>query len=216
MTANNRELTAAFLDSLGITIIGFCAIPDNMETMEIERPFPRAIVIGIPLSRSVLETIKDRPTLLYKHHYKTVNWMLDQAAFRLAQRIESLGASALAVPASQTVDWGKNRGHISHKSLCVACGLGHIGRSGLVVHPRFGSQVRYASVLTDLDFPTDGPSTGKCGECRKCISACPAQAISDDGVDLARCLNMLKEFSKIRGIGQYICGLCVKACDGGH
>ena len=216
MTTDKRKLAADLLESLGITIVGFCTVPDNMEMLEIERPFPRAIIIGIPISRSVLETIKDRPTLLYKHHYKTVNWMLDQAAFRLAQRIESMGARSLAVPASQTVDWERQRGHVSHKSLCVASGLGHIGRNGLIVHPRFGSQVRYASVLTDLEFSVNETSAGTCGDCRKCISACPAQAISDDGVDLTRCLNMLKEFSKIRGIGQYICGLCVKACDGGY
>lgn len=210
----NKSRISEFLQKSRIMIVGFCEIPGKTETYEIEESFPRAIVFGVPLSSSVLRTIKDRPTLIYKHHYKTVNWVLDQTALHLVRYLEDQGSRALAIPASQTVDWGAQRGHVSHKSLAVAAGLGHIGRSGLIVHPDFGAQVRYASILTDLDFDADPPATTSCGTCQKCITVCPAHAISERGVDLARCLEKLKEFSKIQGIGQYICGVCVKVCDG--
>jgi len=32
--------------------------------------------------------------------------------------------------------------------------------------------------------------------------------------DFEKCFGLLKEFSKERGIGQHICGICVKACPG--
>lgn len=214
--ADSRARIAGFLQAQGTKIVGFCAVPDNTHVIEVTETFPRAVVFGFPLSRTVLETIEDRPTLLYKHHYKTVNWMLDQTAFRLARFIEEMGKRALALPASQTVDWERQKGHVSHKHLAAAAGLGHIGRSGLVVHPECGAQVRYASVLTDLEFTPDARAAGTCGDCQKCVRACPAQAIGDRGVDLARCLEKLREFSRIRGIGQYICGVCVRACDGRH
>lgn len=212
--ADARALITERLKTQGIDIVGFGAVPPHFTVAEVHEPFPRAIVFGIPLARAVLATIEDRPTLLYKHHYKTVNWLLDQAAFHLARYIEELGRRALAVPASQTVDWEQQAGHVSHKGLAAACGLGYIGRSGLLVHPAHGARVRYASVLTDLDFAPDRSAAGACGDCQKCVRACPAQAIGADGVDLARCLAKLKEFSRIRGIGQYICGVCVKVCDG--
>jgi epoxyqueuosine reductase len=205
-----------FLQRLGIEIIGFAEVPKDLAVMEIEDRFPRAVVFGFPLAHSVLATIKDKPTLLYKHHYKTVNWILDQTACHLVRYIEENGNHALAIPASQTVDWEMQRGHVSHKALAVAAGLGHIGRSGLVVHPDHGACVRYASVLTDFEFTPDASTQTTCSNCRKCIAVCPAGAISDSGVDLTRCLQKLKEFSKIRGIGQYICGVCVKVCDGRH
>ena len=214
MTADNRTQIVDFLKHRGTNIVGFCEIPEKTEIIEIEEAFPRAIVFGYSLSGAVLRTIKDRPTLLYKHHYKTVNWMLDQTGFRLAHFIEELGKRALAVPASQTVDWEEQKGHVSHKSFAVAAGLGHAGRNGLVIHPEFGAQVRYASVLTDLEFSPDARATGTCGDCQKCINTCPANAITSAGVDLARCLDKLREFSSIRGIGQFICGVCVKACNG--
>jgi epoxyqueuosine reductase QueG len=215
MTSVKKELRE-FLQKYNVEIIGFGRVPGNVELLEIPAELPRAIVFGYRLSESVLQTIKNRPTLIYKHHYKTVNWILDQTAYHLAHFIEGKGAKAIAIPASQTVDWQTQKGHISHKALAEAAGLGFIGRSGLLVHTQYGARVRYCSILTDLSFEPDPKVEQNCGECLKCIKACPGQAISEDGVDLSRCLEQLKEFSKIRGIGQYICGVCVKVCDGNN
>jgi len=213
MTSVKKEV-CSFLLNYNVKIIGFGKVPEEVELLEIKAELPRVIVFGYQLSESVLQTIKDRPTLIYKHHYKTVNWILDQTAYHLVRFIEEKGAKAIAIPASQTVDWQMQKGHISHKSLAKVAGLGFIGRSGLLIHPQYGARVRYCSLLTDLSFEPDQKVEQSCGECIKCIEACPGQAISKNGVDLTRCLEQLKEFSKIRGIGQYICGVCVKVCDG--
>lgn len=209
-----KENIKKFLLNYNVKIVGFGKIPEDIKPLEIGENLPRAIVFGYPLSKSVLDTIKDRPTLIYKHHYKTVNWILDQTAYHLVRFIEEKGKRAIAIPASQTVDWETQKGHISHKKLAKEAGLGFIGRSGLLIHPIFGAQVRYVSILTDLNFEPDQISNADCGACRKCIEACPANAITADSVDLSCCLAQLKEFSKIRGIGQYICGICVKVCNG--
>ncbi len=209
-----KEEIKRFLQNFNITIVGFGNVPEDFKLLEIEKRLPRTIVFGYPLLKTVLETIHDRPTLIYKHHYKTVNWILDQAAYHLARFVEEKGKKAIAIPASQTVDWEHQRGHISHKALARQAGLGFIGRSGLLIHTTFGAQVRYASLLTDLEFTGDEMVAADCGACRKCLTVCPAQAITEQGVDLMRCLEQLKAFSKMRGIGQHICGVCVKVCDG--
>ncbi len=211
---DNKTRVTEFLKPFNIKIVGFGRIPEDITMLEIDEALPRVVVFGFPLASGVLRTVKQGPSLIYKHHYKTVNWILDQTACHLARHIEETGSKALAIPASQTVDWDAQKGHVSHKVLAVAAGLGHIGRSGLLVHPEFGARVRYASVLTDMEFEPDERADSSCGDCHKCIDACPAQAISNEGVDLERCLEKLKEFAKIRGIGQYICGVCVKVCDG--
>jgi epoxyqueuosine reductase len=209
-----REEITQFLNRFGVGPIGFGKIPENVTLLEIENQFPRVIVFGYPLSASVLATIKDRPTLIYKHHYKTVNWILDQTAYHLVRFIEELGNKAIAIPASQVVDWKEHKGHVSHRLLAHKAGLGFIGRSGLLVHPKLGAQVRYVSVLTDVDFEPSEKIDADCGTCKKCIEVCPAHAISENGVDILRCYEKLSEFAKIRGIGQHICGVCVKVCDG--
>jgi epoxyqueuosine reductase QueG len=203
-----------FLRDSKVNIVGFGRVPSEKKIFEIAENLQNAIVFGYPLSKSVLKTIKDHPTLIYKHHYKTVNWILDQTACHLVRFIEEKDKKAIAIPASQVVDWEKRKGHISHIILAKKAGLGYIGRSGLLVHPIFGAQVRYVSVLTDLEFEPDKEIDSSCGECHKCIKVCPAGAISEDGLDVMRCYEKLNDFSKIRGIGQHVCGVCVKVCNG--
>lgn len=211
-----KQLIRDFLHAREISIVGFGTVPETVIVPELNTTLPRAIVFGFILSRSVLATIKDRPTLIYKHHYKTVNWILDQTACHVAAFLERHNVEALAIPASQTIDKEHKKGHISHISLGKRAGLGYIGRNGLLIHPKYGAQVRYVTVLTDLDFSPDEPLDLSCGECHACIEACPAQAITEDGVDIEKCYEKLCAFAGMRGIGQHICGVCVKVCDGKH
>jgi epoxyqueuosine reductase QueG len=173
-----------------------------------------AISLGYRLSDSVLSTVDASPSLIYKHHYKTVNWILDQSAEKLAGLIQRKGYRSLAIPASQIMDWDRQVSSFCHKTAAQACGIGWIGRSGLLVNPKYGARVRLATVLTDFPLVTDEPVEGDCGECDKCISACPAGAITRDGFDRDRCIEQLKEFAAIQGIGALICGICVRVCDG--
>jgi epoxyqueuosine reductase len=209
-----KRTVRTFLHAYKVDVVGFCSFPDAIQLLEIERRLPRAIVFGYRLSSPVLNTVTDRPSLLYKHHYKTVNWILDQTAFFCTQFIQNNNRNALAIPATQLVDWQHHKGHVSHRHLGQEAGLGHIGRSGLLIHPQYGAQVRYVSILTDLEFEPDTKIDTACGTCKKCVLACPAKAISDDGVDIERCYAKLSEFAGMRGIGQHICGICVKVCNG--
>ena len=178
--------------------------------------FPRAIVLGVPLQDSVLESLEDRPTPLYFHHYRQANWALDHAAFDLALKISSLGARAMPIPASQVISTNPMRGHLSHRLLAWDAGLGWVGRSTLLVHPQYGARMRYVSVLTDLDVPVGEPMTASCGACLRCISACPAKAIKQSSrqLNLNACFALLDGFRRLPFIGQHICGLCVRACGG--
>ena len=209
-----KKTIRAFLLDRGISVTGFGTVPDRTEVPELDMSFPRAIVFGFVLSRAVLDTIQNRPTLIYKHHYKTVNWILDQTACHVVRFLEEQNIRAVAIPASQVINWDKRKGHISHSILGNKAGLGHIGRSGLLVHPRHGAHVRYVSILTDLEFTPDDRVERSCGDCRACIAACPAQAITENGVVIPKCFAKLNDFASIRGIGQHICGVCVKVCHG--
>ena len=71
-----------------------------------------AISIGLRLSDTILEGIKEEPTKVYYHHYRTVNTVLDGIALRVSNFIQSRGYKALPVPASQIIDWERQRGHL--------------------------------------------------------------------------------------------------------
>jgi len=200
----------------GIADLNFLRQNINKLTGVAEK-FTRAIVCGFRLQKAVLDELKDRPTPLYFHNYRQVNYQLDSIALLIANVIQDNGFEALAVPASQIISRDPMRGFISHKLLGWAAGLGHIGRNNLLVHPEFGAQVRYVSILTDMPFfPVDKPLQNDCGDCRACISICPAHAIKEqkENFDLNACYSKLNEFVKLSFVGQHICGLCVKACPG--
>jgi len=164
----------------------------------------------------VLDDLVDRPTPLYFHHYRQLNFFLDRAAFLLASEIEDAGYKAVPIPASQVLDMENQTAHVSHKQIARLAGLGHLGRNNLLVHPLFGSRIRLVTVLTDMPLDADAPPETDCGACRACLAACPAGAIKDrpEDFDHRACFAKLDEFRRLRLVSQHICGLCVKACRG--
>lgn len=178
--------------------------------------YSRAVVFGMRLQAGVLESLKDSPTPLYFHNYRQLNYQLDGTACVVADRIQKAGHKAIAIAASQIVCKDPMTGHISHKLLGWAAGIGFFGRNNLLVHPQFGAQLRYVSVLTDVPLEPDRPHEGNCGECFACLAVCPARAIGRARADfnLKACYDKLTEFTRIQFVGQHICGVCVKACDG--
>lgn len=213
----NYKKLKEFAFEEGISLFGVGDVKNlscHPSIRDIAKDLPYGISIGYRLSDEVLSTIQDSPSLIYKHHYKTVNWLLDQTAEKIANIIQKEGRHSIAIPASQTVDWERQEGSLDHRIVAQRAGLGWIGKSGLLVNPEFGARVRYATVLTDLPLSVDSPINDGCGDCIKCIENCPARAITENGYNKELCLNKLKEFARIKGIGVYICGVCVKVCTG--
>lgn len=67
--------------------------------------------------------------------------------------------------------------------LAIDAGLGELGRHGLLITPRFGPCVRISKVFTDMplaaDWPIEHGVAEACRECRRCVEACGAGAVSD-------------------------------------
>jgi len=72
-------------------------------------------------------------------------------------------------------------------------GIGWNGRHTLTIHPRRGSFFFLAEIICDLPLVYDDPIRDHCGTCRKCIDACPTEAISPEGywLDASRCISYL-------------------------
>jgi epoxyqueuosine reductase len=174
------------------------------------------ISVGFHLSDAILEEILNQPTPLYFHHYQRVNILLDTVALIVTSAIQDLGYQAMPIPTSQIVDWKTQKGHLSHKHVASAAGLGWIGRNNLLVNEKFGSRIRLVTVLTDLPLVISPPSIKDCGSCLNCLSVCPAGAIKvrQEEFDHLRCYEQLRTFAKTLHFSHNICGVCVKACKG--
>ncbi|MCK4272312.1 epoxyqueuosine reductase [bacterium] len=217
----NYQKLKAFALVQGVSLFGVADITSIQDTFSIEpkgsiASLSRGVCVAIRLSDAVLDSLVDRPTLLYKHHYREANELLDTVAFRVANLIEQWGCRAMPIAASQIIDWRRQSSHVSHKKVAVLAGLGWLGRNNLLVTPRYGARIRLVTVLTDLPLKVDEPLQEDCASCRDCLTVCPAGAIHEkqEEFDHQACFEQVRHFAKKENIGYYICGLCVKACKG--
>ncbi len=211
----------AIAESRGGRLFGVCRIDSLRDSIHSEikamsEKLNTAISVGIPLSGSILDTLKDHPNMLYKTHYQQVNIILNDISFLLASEIMRHGGKAVPIPASQILDVKMLRAHLSHREVAFKAGLGWRGRNNLLVCENYGSKVRLVTVLTDMQLEPDKPLKRDCGDCYDCLTVCPADAIAEnpEDFDLPACYAKIQEFSKHDNYGHLICGLCLKCCNG--
>jgi epoxyqueuosine reductase len=80
---------------------------------------------------------------------------------------------------------------VLEKSWAQKSGLGWIGKNGNFITKQNGSFFFIATLIVDVELNYDEPLTKDfCGNCTRCIDACPTDAILDDKViDGSRCIS---------------------------
>lgn len=70
-------------------------------------------------------------------------------------------------------------------------GIGWMGKNTMLIHPKAGSYFFLAELIIDLELEYSHPIKDYCGTCRRCIEACPTEAISDEGywMDGSKCIS---------------------------
>lgn len=75
----------------------------------------------------------------------------------------------------------------------VNAGLGVLGRNALFINPVYGSWVFLGEIVTDRYFPPAEPDAVVCCGCGRCAAACPADAVTPEGIARERCLSFLSQ-----------------------
>ncbi len=102
-------------------------------------------------------------------------------------------------------------------------GIGWIGKNTLLINPTQGSYFFLAELIIDLELISDLPIKDYCGTCRRCIDACPTEAISEKGyiLDGSKCISYftieLKEAIPDEYAGKFEnwafgCDICQEVC----
>ncbi len=80
---------------------------------------------------------------------------------------------------------------VLERSWAVKSGLGWIGKNGNLLNREAGSFFFIATLIVDIELDYDTPFAGDyCGTCRKCIDACPTEAIQENKVvDGSKCIS---------------------------
>lgn len=77
---------------------------------------------------------------------------------------------------------------ISDKMWAQRSGLGWIGKHTLLVNPRLGSWINIGELVCNATSEYDEPMQNRCGNCTRCVDACPNGAITQYGINANRCI----------------------------
>ena len=79
---------------------------------------------------------------------------------------------------------------VLERSWARKSGIGWVGKNANLITKQSGSFYFLAEIICDLELSEDEPTTDHCGTCRKCIDACPTDAIvSEKIIDGSKCIS---------------------------
>jgi epoxyqueuosine reductase len=212
---------------------------DATGRIEIDAYFPgckSAIVFGKEIPKQYY-TLNAK---IQSYYLTQVRKQLDDIACDLSEKLTAKGNVSVPVIAFAPIQisQGKLRAVISIKHLAAYCGFGSMGMNTVIVSPASGNRTLLSGVLCSESLPIFNAAQKKsCTGCRQCIIACPGKAISENGVDMSKCLNLtsmtpffirpffkpllkLKKFKKyielatnaIAPSGEMVCSKCITCC----
>lgn len=141
-------------------------------------------------------------------YHTTIKQMLQQLCSLLKQEHPTLSGRVFTDSAP-----------VFEKRYAVEAGLGWIGRQSLLVTPQYGSYVLLGVAIVDAQCDHyDSPIQAVgCGQCRRCVEACPNGAIIDRHIDTRRCISCAtieRENSSATPLHGWIfgCDECQRCC----
>ncbi|WP_416292369.1 tRNA epoxyqueuosine(34) reductase QueG [Paenibacillus illinoisensis] len=112
-------------------------------------------------------------------------------------------------------------GALVDRAVSQRAGIGFSAKNCSIISPKFGSWIYLGELVTNIPFQPDTPVTEDCGECTKCIDACPTGALVGPGqLNAQRCISFItqtkgfvdEEFMLKIGNRLYGCDTCQIVC----
>jgi epoxyqueuosine reductase len=111
---------------------------------------------------------------------------------------------------------------ILERAWAERSGIGWVGKHGLLINKKQGSFFFLAELVIDLDCEPDGKIKDYCGNCTKCVDACPTEAIlPNKTLNASKCISYLTielkneiplEFKNKMNDWIFGCDICQDVC----
>jgi epoxyqueuosine reductase len=161
---------------LGATDVGYTQVPPSAVFAGKSIPYTQAIVVAMPMDATAVATA---PSFECMRTVETTYAELGHIVNELTELLRRRGHAAAPGPALG--------GAVDYPLLAELAGLGARGANGLLISPRSGCCQRIAAVFTELSGLPEAQAENShvwvrdfCARCRKCIRACPVDAIRDE------------------------------------
>lgn len=112
-------------------------------------------------------------------------------------------------------------GPLADRAVARRAGIGWQGKNCAIITKPLGSWLFLGEMLTSLPLEPDPPVEKDCGECTRCLKACPTGALASPyNIDPHQCLSYITqargfipgEFRHLMGNRIYGCDACQEAC----
>jgi len=196
----NSKMSAAALKTLcleaGVDDVGFVDI--EREALGADRPnlsriFPGTRTIISVVFRANRDAIRSPSVSVADWEFARTYATMRAVTHGVVNRLNKEGIRSVVIPPGFPMDmdrWPGKIWEISHKTVAVEAGLGHMGLHRVVIHPRFGNHIALDTILIDAELDRyDAPlAESPCIDCHLCRSVCPVGAISKTGeLDFMAC-----------------------------
>ncbi len=147
------------------------------------------------------DELPDNPALRIANFalYEDYHPFIKQRLFQLADFIKTLaeawsGNDTTRIKFKACVDSAP----LTERALAQRAGLGFFGKNHMLINPELGCQTLLGELITNFELEPDTPLHAQsCGDCGKCIRACPTGALDfDGGFDARKCISYLTIESK--------------------
>jgi epoxyqueuosine reductase len=142
----------------------------------------------------------------------------------LLKRLKTLDAALHATLGPYESRAFVDTGPVVERIFARYAGVGWVGKNTCILNQKLGSWLFLGVIVTSLDISAERPlevSADRCGSCRRCIEACPTNALTPYQMDATRCISYLTIEKRGRiddtlrqGIGRQVfgCDICQDVC----
>lgn len=82
---------------------------------------------------------------------------------------------------------------LPERYIAYKCGIGFIGKNGMIITEEYGSYVFLGEIITNLEIQSDKPTLSTCENCNLCIKACPTRSILKEENNPNICLSYITQ-----------------------